>query len=88
MATNYYGGGGGGTVEPTKMDDYGYGTDHLDTSRDMYSFGSYSTQPQQTFNTQQPQHQQQYLPGMTATDSGQIPPEELPKKKPASGLVG
>lgn len=54
MSYDYYGGGGGGAgasvggtrggnMEPTKMDDYGYGTDHLD-SKDPYSFGAIPAQ--------------------------------------------
>jgi hypothetical protein len=79
MASNYY----GGSVEPTKMADYGYGTDHLD-SRDPYSFGSYSTQPQQPQQPQQQQQQQQpYGGGFDTTSGGQAPTEQ--KKK---GLAG
>jgi hypothetical protein len=75
MATNYY----GGNVEPIKMSDYGYGTDHLD-GRDPYSFGGYSTTTQPP-----PQQGMGTNAGAPASAVGDMYGEEQPKKK---GLAG
>jgi predicted MFS family arabinose efflux permease len=66
MAANFY------HAEPTKMPDYGYGTDHLD-ERDPYSFGGYAAAAAP--------------PNAPGVDT-QRTQEELPKKKSvADGIM-